>query len=204
MGNKHDNGKWSFLGEGGYKKAYSIGDLCVKIIKNPKILSKRLRHYIELEYLEQIFAKGHSYDFIAQYHGELIGAVFETVRNDDGKVSRSLDEILNDEKFLYENYDKILKALVEFYNKLYNNSIMSRNSNPENLLLKESKDGWRFVLIDDIGTTTFIHLEYYFKFLARMKTKKYFLRFINRIAKLYNSALPVKLAKDVKNILNLC
>jgi hypothetical protein len=198
-----NNGKWSFLGEGGYRRAYSVGNFCVKILKKPKNISQRLRHYIELVYLERIFAKKRSYDFIAQYREEIVGMVFEMIRNDDGKVSRSLAEILDDEKFLQENYDKILSALAEFYNKLYKNSILTRNSNPQNLLLQESKDGWRFVLIDDIGTTTFIHFEYNFKFLARMRTKKYFLRFLNRIEKRYENNLPAKLANDVKNNLNL-
>jgi hypothetical protein len=157
-----------------------------------------------LEYLKRIFSQKRSYDFIAQYHAEVVGMVFELIQNDDGQVSKSLAEILNDEKFLRQNYDKILKALTEFYNKLYCNSIMTRNSNPQNILLQESKNGWRFVLIDDIGTTTLIHFEYYFKFLARIKTKKYFLRFLNRIERRYNNIpLAVKLANDAKNILNL-
>jgi hypothetical protein len=62
-----DNGTWSFLGEGGYRIAYSIGNLCIKVLKKPKNISQRLRHYIELVYLERIFAKKRSYDFIAQY-----------------------------------------------------------------------------------------------------------------------------------------
>ena len=174
-------------------------DLCVKVLKEPESASQRRRHNKEILYVKRISAHSPPYDFIAQWRRELIVAIFETVRNADGQISKSLEEILNDESLLSKNYNKILSALKEFYNKLYRSAVVSGNTNPSNLLLKESENGWLFVQIDDLGTTTFISLEYCFKFLAKLKIKRYWMRFIKYIEEKYKLPFSSKLAKDLKS-----
>ncbi|MDR1941050.1 MAG: hypothetical protein LBQ47_01835 [Endomicrobium sp.] len=196
-----------FLGQGVQRKCYlhpQNHGLCVKILNSPQSKSQIRRIKSEIDYFKLLIKKNMFFDFIARYFGAADtnlgrGHVFETVRNYNGQISKSLDKILEDETFLSKNYNKIFTALIEFKNKLYDNAVVFRNTSAQNILLKELSGGAvKFVLIDDLGTVNFIAFEYYFKFLAKIRFKRYWDRFITMIETHNKKPSALKFAKDLR------
>jgi hypothetical protein len=126
------------------------------------------------------------------------GFVFECIRDYDGKISKSLLQMLEDENFMLQNFDRIASAVRVFKKTLQDDALVMRNTNPANLLLKEiSPQQSKFVLIDDWGTTAFIPLEYFVKILAIKKLERYWSRLANQIGN-YKTQAAVRLSEIFK------
>lgn len=199
-----------FLGEGTHRICYlhpQNPDLCVKILRRPDDKSDLRQMLRESGYCEKLYSRIPDIDFITRYFGKAQtnfgeGYLFELVKDFDGKISESLASFFYNEPLFEKNFDLIISALRVLRKKLHDNAIVLKNLHSVNLLLKRtSAQSAHFVIIDDIGTPVSIPLEYYFKFLARKKTARYWERYlIKNTAKTYNSACTLKLIKALKEI----
>jgi hypothetical protein len=103
-----------------------------------------------------------------------LGYVFEVIRDYGGPISKSLSAILEDRVLMKKNFNKVVSAIKAFKKVCWDNALVTRNTNPDNLLLQEkSSQDTKLVLIDDWGSNSFIPIEYSSKILARKKLQRY-------------------------------
>ena len=170
------------LFKGGNKNVYqhpTDPDKCVKIsIKKPDLDIK-----LELEFREICIDRAENSKLIPQYFGEIetnlgTGYVFELIRDFDGSISRSLDKILK------TDYDprEILKLLEEFENQCLEECLVLRDREPWNLLVQRIDESQKRIrVIDGMGTTAKIPLPYFSKKITRLRERKHWREFIEKL-----------------------
>jgi hypothetical protein len=97
------------------------------------------------------------------------GLVLDLVRDADGKISRSLRELL----FLGHSPDEFKKAFDEFEAFLIQNNIMTRNLLDHNLVASIQQDkSWKIHIIDGLGDPSWLPLARWSRALGRRKIKR--------------------------------
>jgi hypothetical protein len=169
-----------YLGKGRTRECYfdpRDPSLCIKVDyrdKGCRATDKEAKYYQKLKRIKPNL----EYDFIPRFHGMVetnrgTGGVFDLVRDDDGKVSRTLGECLRDgtvarERRLWE------EALEKFLSRLMETGVILRDLNPGNLSARRRADGSvQLVAIDGIGHRDFIPLCDYFLRIARRKLARH-------------------------------
>lgn len=169
-----------FIGKGWQKKAYRHpldSNKCIKICYNEDGKREQLK---ELRY-RSIRKKPAS--IFAEYYGTVEtslgkGYIFEFVKNYDGSFCKSLLDYFKDEKFFREHFDELLRLTVSFRETLLEESIVTMKMTPNNLLVRKiSKDDTKVYIIDDIDSSTFIPLEYYFDYFAKSRVRRKWTQF---------------------------
>ena len=167
---------------GGNKNVYQHpSDLnkCVKIsIKKPD-----LDIQLELEFRETCIERAENSKLIPQYFGEIetnlgTGYMFELIRDFDGSISRPLDQILK------TDYDprEILKLLEEFENQCLEECLVLRDREPWNLLVQRIDESQKRIrVIDGMGTTAKIPLPYFSKKITRLRERKHWREFMEKL-----------------------
>lgn len=179
------------LGKGFHKACYqhpTDPDLCVKIVINQAIdatkqFKRELKHNLALQ---KRFGKK-AVKGLSCYLGTVetnlgTGYLFELVLDDDGKVSKSLADYLENKEFVAYNYAQIQADLNILKQRLLDQSIIPMTIYPYNLLYRRKKEQeFELIIIDDIGTASFIPLEYYSKGFADSRIKRKWERFLKDI-----------------------
>lgn len=177
-----------FLGSGYHKAAYRHPNeetLCIKVMINEaadakKQLQRELKHHLNLQRKH-----GFSIPCLSQYHGEIetdlgIGYLFELVRDYDGGVAKSLEDYLKDPNFVAQHKAQIKTDLAVLKQNLLDYSIIPMDIYPWNIFYrKRNETEFECVLIDDIGTASFIPMEYYSKYFADKRIERRWSNFIN-------------------------
>ncbi len=179
-----------FIGEGGTRKCFVYaGDesLCLKV--NKRANNKHMER--ELFYYNMLHKKGVDYErFIPRLHKVLevdnsMAFLFDLVRDEDGQISKSLDYYLT-HPVSETTTLSLKKALVELKENIQKHRIITMNLVPDNLLFKLNNDGTgRLIIVDDLGSTVLIPLEYYFDYFAVRKIKRKWNKFVGLLNENY-------------------
>ena len=97
------------------------------------------------------------------------GLVLDLVSDADGRISRSIREMISTGFDLQE----LRPAYDEFGKFLLDNVILTRNLHDHNMVAQHLEDGsWRIVLIDGVGDPSWVPLASWFRSLGEKKVRK--------------------------------
>ncbi|MDF1832404.1 MAG: YrbL family protein [Porticoccaceae bacterium] len=178
-----------FVGKGLHRECYihpNDEQLCIKIVVAGDLSeSKREQSYYKL-----LQKRGINWNILPRFHGVIetnmgAGAVFDLVRDFDGKVSRTLEYYLSCEQLDNAENSGISQAIRMFKQELYRQSIITMTLSPKNIMYKKAGpyEG-RLILIDNIGNSDFIPICSYIDCLAKKKIRRKLLRFEQTVLKM--------------------
>ncbi|WP_201354007.1 YrbL family protein [Hydrogenimonas urashimensis] len=142
-----------FIGDGTERLCYLHPGNRAWCIKIPRSSSHTKQHRHDLKIYNKLAKRENGFRHIAAFRGTVItergeGLLFETVRNGDGSVAKSLLH------YLYNAPDRIdeemISALRELENFIKKERIILKDPSPSNLLYQQNGSGGRFVIIDGI------------------------------------------------------
>ncbi len=184
-----------FVAEGTDRKCYrhpTLPDCCIKVLHPQR---RQGRFWREIRYFASLQRRHVDFGHVAEYRGRVDtnmgpGAVFELVRDDDERVSRSLEHYLqmNDPEF-----NRWIAAEIEVLKQdLFEQWVVVHDLNPTNILVQRTGyDSYRLVVIDGIGHNHFIPLASYSRRFARKKLTRVW----NRRFRQWYGAFPQVLQK---------
>lgn len=184
-----------FVAEGTDRKCYrhpTHPDCCIKVLHPER---RAGRFWREIRYFSSLERRGVDFRHIAEFRGRVStnlgrGAIFELVRDDDDRVSRSLEYYLglNDADFNHW----IVAQIEVLKQDLFDQWVVVHDLNPTNILVQRlGYDRYRLVVIDGIGHNHFIPLASYHSGYARKKLTRVW----NRRFRQWYSAYPAVLAQ---------
>ena len=143
---------------------------CIKVL-HPECRAGRF--WREVKYYRSLRGRNVDFHHLTSFHGLVktnlgMGAVFDLVLDDDGRVSRSLEHYLagDDRRF----NDWIVNEIENLKQDLYDQWIVFHDLNPTKILVQRiGFDEFRLVVIDGIGHNHFIPLASFSSRLARKK-----------------------------------
>lgn len=176
-----------YIGKGSHKKCFFhpiSNALCIKLPYNEagKIDLDR-----EIAYLQRVYSQHKKVQSLPFYYGPTrtslgTGYVFEYVSNFDGTPSVSLQWYLQHPAAFKKDRPLIIKAITKLKENILKEEIISMNLYAENILLKREKNGTlRAFLINDLGSSSILPLEYYFSSLRKRKIERIWERFRNKM-----------------------
>jgi len=184
-----------YLGAGMHKTVYAHPTdktLCIKILHTTP--DEDLER--ELRYRKALGSRANSMTLLTKYFGEVEtskgkGYLFERVLDYDDKPSKTMlelfEETIHDKKFL----PSLEKILLDFKRVYFEEKISLAGIDPDNYLVQKiSPTETRVRIIDNIGTSAFIPLAYYFDSFAAKRAKKYWRIFVNELSKRYRILFP--------------
>lgn len=126
--------------------------------------------------------------------------MYEFIINHDGSSCKTLEDFLNDEEVLKENYNMLHQALLNLKAYLLENGIITMGLFPENILFQKNDKGIYVIrLVNDMGSAALIPLEYYIGFIARIRINKRWNRFIQYLKSAYSDKkIVLKLADEIE------
>ncbi len=178
------------VGKGRHRECYQHPEqdhLCIKIaVGNSHKAIKR-----ENDYYRELQKRDISWRLLPQYHGDVetnlgTGSVYDLVANVDGTPAKNLKYYLSSSKTTAEYWDGILSSLADLKKYLLEQGIITVDIRPRNIVcqLNQSKICKAFI-VDDIGNTEFIPVSNHIRFISRLKIKRKWERFENRLAASY-------------------
>ena len=168
-----------FLGSGHHKMVYidpRDPKKCVKIIYDGD------KHDIwrEMRYRKALGKKADDMPLLTKYYGTIetdqgFGYVHERVVDYDGEPSRTLfDEIENP-----RDADFLMRVLEEFHQEFLRERFFTAGMDPKNFLVQRVSENEAHIrIIDNIGTSAKIPVEYWFDFLALRRAKRAWAEFL--------------------------
>ena len=184
-----------YLGAGMHKTVYAHPTdktLCIKILHTTP--DEDLER--ELRYRKALGSRANSMTLLTKYFGEIDtshgkGYLFERVLDYDDKPSKTMlelfEETIHDKKLL----TNLEELLLDFKGVYFAEKISLAGIDPDNYLVQRiSRTETRVRIIDNIGTSAFIPLAYYFDSFAAKRAKKYWRIFVNELSKRYRILFP--------------
>lgn len=191
-------------GQGSHKQCYRHPDdtkLCIKLPYNEDGKQDILR---EIKYLQILDKRGKNYDILPKYYGTIQtnlgqGYIFELICDYDGKKSITLEDFILSPKLFADKFDFIANMLQNLKRQLYENEIITMVLFPENIIFQKLSDTeYQIRIVNDMGSSVLIPLEYYFKYFAHTKILRRWNRFLDVLTTKYNSPLSKKLVQKIK------
>ncbi|SDP05066.1 YrbL family protein [Selenomonas ruminantium] len=179
-----------FLGDGNHKEVYihpQDKSKCVKLLftDDDPDMSREFRYRRALgKHVDDM-------PLLTKYYGTVetdkgIGYVFERVMDYDGACSRTLLAELEDPT----DKAKLEQVMQDFHREFMREKFAPAGVDPDNFLVQRVSPEKSVVrIIDNIGTSAKIPLEYYVGFLAKRRAKKYWNRLVADIARDFPDAL---------------
>lgn len=193
-----------FYGKGSHKKCFihpENTNLCIKVAYNRGGQKDLLR---EINYISVLRRRNKNYTLLPQYYGEVEtnlgkGYVFEIIKDYDGNKCKTLEDFIISDKLFSENFNLIITLLKKLKTELYDNEIITMVLFPENIIFQRTaENNYRVRIINDMGSSVLIPLEYYFTYFARTKILRRWIKFLEVLKTNYNSPLIDKLIEKIK------
>jgi len=184
----------SYVAEGKHRACYihpHNENLCVKILLPSKKGGSLEEAKRETKYYRFLEKKNVPWTMLPKFHGEVItnfgkGYVFDLVRDFDGNISRNLTYYLSKQQ-LTQNHAQALSVAFDLLNEyLLQWKIITLNIQPRNLVFQKiSSNEGRLVIVDDVGNPEFLPVCNYIDFMATMKIKRKWQRFVSILLRSY-------------------
>ncbi len=173
------------IGEGSERVCYLLPDAPEKCIKISKPGYGKKQHHRDLKFYRKVQKNPKLWEHIAHFQGILEtekgeGLVFETIRDFDSKISKSLLHYLYNDQNAIDNH--MLEALRNLESFILQNHIILKDPSPSNILYQRLDPyKGKFMLIDGIS---YIDIPFKpFQLWARYKTKRQWNKVIMRMLK---------------------
>ena len=198
-----------FVGRGLHKECYRYPgrpNLCIKIAYNEEGIDDLVS---EARYREVISKKNLDYSVLPDYYGTVktnkgTGYVYEFVIDYDGNISITVEDILKDAARFEQHFDCLIELLKQLRQDFFDKWIITKGLFPENIILQRTAPNkFRCRIINDMGTSTFIPLVYYFDYFARTHVERCWLRFTQHLEDFHHngnfpSPLVLELSRQIK------
>lgn len=172
------------IARGWHRECYQHPDdehRCVKIVVNgDETETKREQAYYQ--FLEKSLSDWRS---VPRFHGNVEtnlgqGAVFDLVRDDDGKISRTLGDYLGHQHEFNNHAPAILTAMKNLINYQLEHNVLTMSLKQNNLLFQVKADGSGVMhIIDNLGNADWIPLCTYSHFFGQKKIRRKWKKFLN-------------------------
>ena len=186
------------IGTGDHKKVFidpADTHKCIKVLfRTPDEDLER-----ELKYRKIREKRGLKSKLLTTYFGTVetnfgTGYVFEHVIDFDGSTSRTLAQLLKNAVADTRLVPVVTKVMCVFKAMWFEELISVSNVEPGNFMVQRySETDFTVRIIDNIGSSAFIPLPYYFDCVAKFRTKKYWNRFLNELQRDYPSVMTAEL-----------
>ena len=186
------------IGTGDHKKVFidpADTHKCIKVLfRTPDEDLER-----ELAYRKIREKRGMKSKLLTTYFGTVetnfgTGYVFEHVVDFDGSTSRTLAQLLKNAVADTRLVPVVTKVMCVFKAMWFEELISVSNVEPGNFMVQRySETDFTVRIIDNIGSSAFIPLPYYFDCVAKFRTKKYWNRFLNELQRDYPSVMTAEL-----------
>jgi hypothetical protein len=169
-------------------------DRCIKIVVSGNGNENRR----EQAYYRELADRGVSWDMLPRFYGLVDtslgeGAVFDLVRDFDGRISLTLRHYLASEQLTTLHATALRKALQALKSYLLEHRIITMTLKTKNILFRlDSPETGKLVIVDNIGNSDFIPVVKYSARLARWKIERKWQRFEHslRVDYAINKAVP--------------
>lgn len=190
--------KYSFVGNGHHREVYRHPEnqnLCIKIIVDGNFNSRQVRR--EKAYYRYLEDRGISWDMIPKYYGDIqtnlgIGSVFDLILDQDGSVSKTLENYITSNEVTEAHYHGLSKSLHSLKDYLLKQRIITMTPAPKNIVCQKDKSGIsRLYVVDNISNSDLIPICNYINRLAEKKIYRRWKRFEDKLLDRhsYNQAL---------------
>lgn len=172
----------SLVGKGLHRECYVHPEdpsRCVKIV----VAGSGKENRREQAYYAALERRGVTWEMLPRFH-ELVrtnlgeGAVFDLVRDYDGRISFTLGHYLASEQLTSLHAAALRRALENLKNYLLDNRIITMTLKPKNVLFQlATADTGKLLIVDNIGNSDLIPLADYSARLAQWKIRRKWRRF---------------------------
>ncbi|MCR5833798.1 MAG: hypothetical protein K6G55_04025 [Selenomonadaceae bacterium] len=194
-----------YLGEGKHKVVYAHPEdinLCIKILRNePDEDFDR-----EMKYRRTLGKRAESMTLLTKYFGEVNtslgkGYLFERVTDYDGEPSKSLAEVFDSVTTDRKKLTMLENVLMDFKQVYFKEKFFPAGIDLKNYLLqKVTATEMRTRIIDNIGTSAHIPVEYYFDYFTEKRVKRYWRRLTDFIGENYSDLFPPEFMEMLSDI----
>ena len=197
------------IGHGRHKECYhhpDRPDLCIKVAYNEGGTTDLVR---EIRYLKTLSGSNLDYSVLPAYYGTIetskgTGYVYELIKDFNGDNCMTVQDILMDSSLLEKHFDRLVDDLKLLHRNLLDNKIITMGLFPENIIVQRTAPNQtRLRIVNDMGSSTLIHLDYYISALARQHIEKRWQRFTQNLVKhhydgRFPSPLVLELAEKIR------
>lgn len=185
------------IAKGGHRACYhhpKDNKLCIKVHHNVS-QSGRVETERELRYYRFISHKKISCPIIPHYYGIVntnlgSGYVYERISDIDNSTSKTLDVYLLNGLQRDENIDWLKIAWQHFKQEALSDWLVTKKLHPYNLLVRNGAFGdKRIIVVDNLGSSAWVALPYYSKWLAQLELHKRFAAFEQLVYRQYHFSL---------------
>ncbi|MCF7355393.1 YrbL family protein [Vibrio sp. CK2-1] len=153
---------------------------CIKVSR--KNQSKQTHR--ELKYFNFLQRMSVPFIHVPKFYGsvesrEYIGIVQEIIKDDDGSISKNLVDFILYDKVQNDKRNIILYSLNELKCYLLKYNVIPCDLMMTNILIKKTNDSYKAILIDGLGSSSFISLDNYIPFLGRRTIERKWTRFLH-------------------------
>lgn len=178
------------VGSGSHRICYyhpEDENLCVKIDYAPDTKAS-LR---EKQYYALLNKRNYSWRLIPKYYGNYAtnlgaGDVFDLVRDENGDVSKTLSDYLMQESNSHNS--ALINGFCEFKQALFTDALSTHKLHPDNIAVQAHSNGFRLLLIDDIGNSEFFPISTYIRYFGRRKISRRWARFERLLRNTFNNS----------------
>lgn len=177
---------WELIGKGTERQCFLFPQNKQRCLKVSSI-SKSKQSKREIKYLSYLKKKNvpflHIPELYSVFKNEYyLGVEQEVVRDSTGLVSNNLEKHMK----VYcignkQNQERLLATLNDLYVFMLKYNIVPCDLVLSNILIKVEDDLWKAYIIDGLGTTEFIPFTNYIDFLGRVKIKRKWKVFIDKV-----------------------
>ncbi|EOX9111699.1 YrbL family protein [Providencia rettgeri] len=164
-------------------------DLCVKIHLSGRDDKETLR---EVRYYKRLYKKKITTKTISHYYGfqqtdRGLGYVFQLIKDKTGNVSHTLDYYLKNKQLFLKHKKNMKIAYEQFKKDIYKEAIVTMALKTYNIVYQLGyKPHGKFLIIDNLGSSNFIPMDYFSTRIARATLNRRFSDFEQRLYRDYN------------------
>ncbi|EPO5264852.1 YrbL family protein [Providencia rettgeri] len=164
-------------------------DLCVKVHLSGRDDKETLR---EVRYYKRLYKKNFTIKTISHYYGTQqtdrgLGYVFQLIKDKTGNVSHTLDYYLKNKQLFLKHKKNMKIAYEQFKKNIYKEAIATMALKTYNIVYQLGyKPHGQFLIIDNLGSSNFIPMDYFSARIARATLNRRFNDFEQRLYRDYN------------------
>ncbi|BBV01225.1 hypothetical protein J0A78_21725 [Providencia rettgeri] len=163
--------------------------LCVKVHLSGRDDKETLR---EVRYYKRLYKRNLTVKTISHYYGTQqtdrgLGYVFQLIKDKTGNVSNTLDYYLKNKQVFLKHKRNMKIAYEQFKKNIYKEAITTMALKTYNIVYQLGyKPYGQFIIIDNLGSSNLIPIDYFSTRIARSTLNRRFADFEQRLYRDYN------------------